>query len=193
MEIELFLMSYLPYIVVFLNISMVIFFMFTIYNAKNIVKNRQNYFEDYSDFDYEIKNNDDEDEEDGISNMNVEFKNIKENFANELDEAYSFISDEYKDTHFQSQLIENRRDSSSSASSTPSRSRSNSQALVQTMLHLLVNNETGKDDMDVGDALEMLDHDLDREPEENRRTSWPLLRRIKKQESRLGSLQSINE
>ena len=120
-------MSYLPYIVVFLNISMVIFFMFTIYNAKNIVKNRQNYFEDYSDFDYEIKNNDDEDEEDGISNMNVEFKNIKENFANELDEAYSFISDEYKDTHFQSQLIENRRDSSSSASSTPSRSRSNSQ------------------------------------------------------------------
>lgn len=127
MEIELFLMSYLPYIVVFLNISMVIFFMFTIYNAKNIVKNRQNYFEDYSDFDYEIKNNDDEDEEDGISNMNVEFKNIKENFANELDEAYSFISDEYKDTHFQSQLIENRRDSSSSASSTPSRSRSNSQ------------------------------------------------------------------
>ena len=101
--------------------------MFTIYNAKNIVKNRQNYFEDYSDFDYEIKNNDDEDEEDGISNMNVEFKNIKENFANELDEAYSFISDEYKDTHFQSQLIENRRDSSSSASSTPSRSRSNSQ------------------------------------------------------------------
>lgn len=61
------------------------------------------------------------------------------------------------------------------------------------MLHLLVNNETGKDDMDVGDALEMLDHDLDREPEENRRTSWPLLRRIKKQESRLGSLQSINE
>jgi len=193
MEIELFLMSYLPYIVVFLNISMVIFFMFTIYNAKNIVKNRQNYFEDYSDFDYEIKNNDDEDEEDGISNMNVEFKNIKENFANELDEAYSFISDEYKDTHFQSQLIENRRDSSSSASSTPSRSRSNSQALAQTMLHLLVNNETGKDDMDVGDALEMLDHDLDREPEENRRTSWPLLRRIKKQESRLGSLQSINE
>ena len=127
MEIELFLMSYLPYIVVFLNISMVIFFMFTIYNAKNIVKNRQNYFEDYSDFYYEIKNNDDEDEEDGISNMNVEFKNIKENFANELDEAYSFISDEYKDTHFQSQLIENRRDSSSSASSTPSRSRSNSQ------------------------------------------------------------------
>ena len=127
MEIELFLMSYLPYIVVFLNISMVIFFMFTIYNAKNIVKNRQNYFEDYSDFDYEIKNNDDEDEKDGISNMNVEFKNIKENFANELDEAYSFISDEYKDTHFQSQLIENRRDSSSSASSTPSRSRSNSQ------------------------------------------------------------------
>merc|ERR1712133_125065 len=123
MDTELILVSYLPYIVVFLNISLVILFIFTIYNAKNTVKKRNHFNEEEPD--YEIERNDDEYEEDSI-NSNVHLKNQKENFVNELEEAYSFISDEYKDTHFQSQLLEQRRDSSSSASSTPSRSRSNS-------------------------------------------------------------------
>ena len=61
------------------------------------------------------------------------------------------------------------------------------------MLHLLVNNETRKDDMDVGDALKILEYDVDRKPEKNRRSSWPLLIKNNKPERSFRSLLSISE
>ena len=66
MDIELIFVSNLPYIIVFLNISLVLLFIFTIYNAKIIVRNKQN---NKNDFEFEIKKNDNKVEEDGNSNI----------------------------------------------------------------------------------------------------------------------------
>ena len=107
------IVHYIPVILLSMILLLFILIAFTVIHARSIVKQRQ--------LNKQIHNNEIEtpsnNQNDIESDSDVEEDN--QNYQDELDDKYSFISEEYKDKNFHKSLIEARRDSSS-ASSTPS-------------------------------------------------------------------------
>ena len=127
----------------------------------------------------------DSDEEEDDQYNELQIKHIR----SELEEKYSFISEEYRDNHVEEQIVQTRRSSHSSR-----RSRSNSQAAVVTMLSLMGGRrrtaEPGHEDYEVNNALNMFEG----RGEKERSNSWPhAANRIRNRNSRLWSLQNIKE
>ena len=152
---------------------------FTIKKAKQTVQRRIEV--STSDTASEI----DSDEEEDNQYNELQIKHIR----SELEEKYSFISEEYRDNHLEEQIVQTRRSSHSSR-----RSRSNSQAAVMTMLSLMGGRrrtaEPGHEDYEVNNALNMFEG----RGEKERSNSWPhAANRIRNRNSRLSSLQNMKE
>ena len=106
----------------------------------------------------------------------------------ELDSNYSFISEEYRSNSFESDVKLTRE------AMFARRSRSDSQAAVQTMLHLMAGkkqNGSDSDEMKVSEVIETFEGKLD-PLEQVRSNSFPTIS-LRKRSSRLWSLQSVLE
>ena len=183
----------LTYAVPVMMILIMILLIFTVIQAKKTVNKRveENRRVEPDPRLYQI-NEDNESEEEEVEDEIGKSKNSTTVSA-EFEEAYSYISPEYMDNNFHKQLLDRRRESSSTSSS---RSRSNSQVALDALSQLMFSKpKESEKDMEVLDAVDIMEGNdvYDMDDSENRRTSWPQQTLKKRSSIRLRSLQNIQE
>lgn len=170
------LLSTIIYLLPITLIVVLSILLYTIFHARQVVKRRHQQQQQTNDF------------EDSVNEDNSNKNNPNESIQEELDSNYSFISEEYKSKCFEKDIKLSREGRCTR------RSRSGSQAAVQTMLHLMAGKQKNcdiDDEMDVNDAVKTFEGIID-PSEQVRSNSFPTIS-MRKRSSRLWSLQSLPE